>query len=146
MDAIKSRGIRLESQAFGTFTARPDAFEELRESPGVLIVTVKAPFLESALDRIPAALAVNALVVPLLNGIEHMAVLRTRFPANVVAGAIAGFEAVAAEPGRIVHTSLVPTVHLASDNPALRSRAEQFAELLERVAKRERGIEVIRSG
>ena len=42
-------------------------------------MTVKAPALDDALDRIAGA---AGAVLPLLNGIEHMETLRERFPGS----------------------------------------------------------------
>ena len=54
----------------------------LDEPVYVLIVATKAIGLDAALDRVHAE---PALVVPLLNGVDHVAALRERFPAVVAA-------------------------------------------------------------
>jgi 2-dehydropantoate 2-reductase len=78
--------------------ARPEAAEALTEPVDLLLVTVKAPFLAEALERVAA---MPSLVVPLLNGLEHMAVLRRRFAA-VRAATIGRLEAWREGPTRIV--------------------------------------------
>ena len=83
---INERGLRVSSVTLGDFTARPRAEESLSEPPEVLIVATKAAGLSPALRRIECG---PALVVPLLNGLDHLAVLRERFePATVTAGTI----------------------------------------------------------
>jgi 2-dehydropantoate 2-reductase len=78
--------------------ARPEAVEMLEEPVDLLLVTVKAPQLGVALERVRAE---PSLVLPLLNGLEHMAVLRRRFRA-VTAATIGRLEALREGPTRIV--------------------------------------------
>ena len=58
-----------------------------RSTVDVLWVTPKAPALESALALAPPERVGEAVVIPFLNGVDHVALLRERY-ANVVAGAI----------------------------------------------------------
>jgi 2-dehydropantoate 2-reductase len=84
-------------------TARPEVATELDEPAEVLLVTVKAPSLGAALERIQAP---AETVVPLLNGIEHMETLRRRLPdSQVVAGSIGWIEAWLERPGTIVQNT-----------------------------------------
>ena len=87
--------------------ARPTAETTLDEPVDLLLVTVKAYALEEALGRVAAE---PALVLPLLNGLEHMSVLRRRFRA-VTAGTIGRLSAYRQTPVRIVqHDAAVVTV------------------------------------
>jgi 2-dehydropantoate 2-reductase len=84
-------------------TARPEATTELREPVELLLVTVKAPSLDDALDRVQAPVET---VVPLLNGIEHMVTLRDRMPGSKVAGGSIGWiEAWLDRPGTVVQNT-----------------------------------------
>src|SRR5829696_17675 len=83
---IERHGLRLLSDRYGEVTARAHGAELLTEPVDVCLVTPKATRLEEALERVPAAVLGDAVVVPLLNGLEHMELLRTRYPdARVVA-------------------------------------------------------------
>jgi 2-dehydropantoate 2-reductase len=76
----------------------------LEESVEVLWVATKATQLEAALELVPNPVLAR-MMVPLLNGVDHVARLRTRFGAErVVPGTIAA-ELERAAPGRIVHRS-----------------------------------------
>lgn len=95
--------------------ARPEAVETLEEPVDLLLVTVKAPQLDAALERIRDE---PALVLPLLNGLEHMAVLRRRFRA-VTAATIGRLEAFREGPTRIVQrASALVTVATGADDAA----------------------------
>lgn len=125
-DAIARDGVRVESTQLGDFTAHPAATARLVEPVETLFVATKAAALEAALERIEAE---PELVVPLLNGLDHMALLRERFPARVVVGTIR-IEADRTAPGQIVHTSRFMHVELAADDPAQRPRLDALAARL----------------
>lgn len=77
----------------------------------MLIVATKAAGLRDALDRVEIA---PRLVLPLLNGLDHIAVLRERFaPETVLAGTIR-VESDRPEPGVIVHSSPFVLIDMAT--------------------------------
>jgi 2-dehydropantoate 2-reductase len=128
-ETIARDGIVLDSVRLGQFTAHPAAVEALHEAVDVLIVAPKATTLTEALTRIETE---PGLVVPLLNGLEHMTVLRERFaPGRVAAGAIR-IESSVTSPAHIRQTSPFLRVDLAADDPALRAGLGQLADTLER--------------
>jgi 2-dehydropantoate 2-reductase len=98
--AIRDEGLTLVTPA-GELTERVAAIERLDEPVALLLVTVKSTVLVAALDRIAAA---PELVVPLLNGLEHLELLRRRF-VGVAAGSISRFEAFREGPTRVVQTT-----------------------------------------
>ncbi len=126
--AISARGLRIDSVSFGEFVVRPRAVSRLDQPVDVLIVATKASGLEPALARVGAQ---PKLVLPLLNGLDHLAVLRERFGAGttVLAGTIR-VEADRPEPGVVVHTSPFLLVEMASDDLGARASMENLAELL----------------
>ena len=91
---IAAGGIEVKSVRIGDFVARPGAVAALRQAVDVLIVSTKATALDVALERIETQ---PDLVVPLLNGVDHMARLRSRFPHSCVA---AGVSTARPLPGR----------------------------------------------
>ncbi len=111
VQVIEQRGLRIDSVRLGEFVAHPRAVERLTEPVDVLVVAAKAVGLEDALERVAAT---PALVLPLLNGLDHLPLLRARFgDAAVVAGTIR-VEADRPEPGVIVHTSPFLRIDMAS--------------------------------
>jgi 2-dehydropantoate 2-reductase len=126
VERIAAGGIHLTSVLIGEFTARPAAPAKLDDAVDVLVIATKANGLNEALPRIRSQ---PALVVPLLNGLDHMQRLRERF-ATVAAGTIR-IESDRREPGVIVQTSPAVRVELASDDPRLRPALERLAGTLE---------------
>ncbi|HYM55134.1 MAG TPA: 2-dehydropantoate 2-reductase [Solirubrobacteraceae bacterium] len=124
---IAERGLRVDSVTLGELVARPRAVERLREPVDALIVATKASGLEEALQRIETY---PKLVLPLLNGLDHLAALRERFPpGSVLAGSIR-VEADRPEPGVVVHTSPFLLVQMAGGDPALASAMQELARTL----------------
>jgi 2-dehydropantoate 2-reductase len=115
-ELISRDGLEVRSARLGDFHARPAATPRLTKSIEILVVAVKATALDRALDRIEAP---PQLVVPLLNGLEHMTVLRRRFAPSAVAAGVIRIEAVRLTAGQIVQTSPFLRVDLASDDPRL---------------------------
>lgn len=125
--AIAQRGIDIDSVTFGQFLARPQALARLTEPTDVLIVATKAGGLSGALKRIAVE---PPMVLPLLNGLDHMALLRQRFaPETVIAGSIR-VEADRPAPGLVVHTSPFLLVSMASAREEMAPRMAQLADVL----------------
>jgi 2-dehydropantoate 2-reductase len=115
--------------------ARPETAEELREPVDLLLVTVKAPGLEEALERVVAK---AATVLPLLNGLEHVDAIRARVDGRVIAGSIGRLEAYRDGPTRIVQTTPAPLVTVASPDGA--AELLRTAGLDVRVGESERAV------
>jgi 2-dehydropantoate 2-reductase len=124
---ISAGGLRISSVLLGDFLARPQAVSSLREQVDVLVVATKAAGLRDALGRVETP---PRLVLPLLNGLDHVAVLRERFgEERVVAGTIR-VEADRPEPGVVVHTSRFLLVEMASRYPAVAEQMQSLAGAL----------------
>jgi 2-dehydropantoate 2-reductase len=96
------RRLRLES-GFGSFTVDVAVAAEV-PSVDVLWITVKATQLDSALAASKNPDSARA-IVPLLNGIDHLALLRARYGAGRVIPATIAVETERVGPGHIVHRS-----------------------------------------
>ncbi len=111
-EVISSEGLSLR-HGQELETVRPEAVEELGDAVELLLVTVKAPALDEALERVQAP---AETVIPQLNGIEHMETLRRRLPeSRVVAGSIGWIEAWLDRPGVVVQNTPRVVTTLASD-------------------------------
>ena len=104
--AITSQGLTLRHGS-DVRTVRPRAVEELNEPVELLLVTVKATGLDEALGRIKSDAAV---VLPLLNGLEHVETIRRRLDGRVLAGSIGKLEAYRDGPTEVVQTTAAPLI------------------------------------
>ena len=97
-------GIHVESVVLGEFDVDVPASSRLDRPVDVLWITVKAPQLDEALSVASPAVAPEAVVVPLLNGVDHVARLRAVFGDLVIPGAIR-VESERDGPGHVVQAS-----------------------------------------
>jgi 2-dehydropantoate 2-reductase len=109
--------LQLESPLVGNFTV-PAEKSATVPSTDVLWIAVKANQLDLALSSVPESAQIRA-VVPLQNGIDHVARLRERFGHDrVIAATIAGeMERIA--PGRMVHPSPFLMLNIVSSGREL---------------------------
>jgi 2-dehydropantoate 2-reductase len=134
--AIAEDGLRIGSVTLGEFIERPRTVTRLVDEVDALIVATKAAGLRDALQRIDCE---PPLVLPLLNGLDHIALLRERFaPQSVVAGTIR-VEADNPQPGFVVHTSPFLLVEMASRYESAREPMAELARVLSDAGVKARG-------
>ncbi len=125
--AMHPNTLSLES-AFGKFAVPVSLTAHSGPALDVLWITVKATQLQSALTSISAETSIGA-VVPLLNGIDHVQLLRERFSHDRVIPATIAVESERTAPGVIVHRS--PSVRLnaaTSGRPLLEKAFDEFRQ------------------
>lgn len=125
---IARRGIRVRSVMFGEFDASVPACAHLREPVDVLIVATKAAGLRDALKRIEVE---PGLVLPLLNGLDHIALLRERFAAETVLAGTIRVESDRPEPGVVVHSSPFLLIDMATRHPSALAPMQALAGVFE---------------
>ena len=128
---IALSGLSFEANGNAPVVFRPVLTERLAEPVSLLLVTVKAPQLADALERVEPGAVANGVVLPLLNGLEHMEPLRERFGDRVATGSLSRFEAY--RPGRmqIVQKSNTALVTMASETLSTHD-LERAARILQR--------------
>jgi 2-dehydropantoate 2-reductase len=115
--------LAIESDMLGNFEALVRVADVLGDPFDVVWITVKATALEAALEALPEQELGHGVVVPLLNGIDHVARMRERYgPERVLPGTIR-VEAEQVEPGRVRQLSSFANVEVAP-SLATRERAE----------------------
>ena len=134
---LAEHGLELRSPTLGDAKVTVEAATRLDHPVDVVFVTVKATQLESAVEAVPPEVLGDALVVPFLNGIDHMTWLRGRYPADQVVAGTIRIESTRVGPGLIEHASAFAVVELAAAEP---SRREQVEALGARLA--ETGLDV----
>jgi len=102
----------VESVVLGDFDVEVPATSVLDREIDVLWVTPKATQLDAALELVPAHCIGDCVVVPLLNGLDHVDVLREHFGERVLAASIA-IESERVDVGRFRQKSAFAEVALA---------------------------------
>jgi 2-dehydropantoate 2-reductase len=103
--------LRVESVVLGDFEVDVETASALDREVDVLWVTTKATQLEAALELASPERVSDATVVPLLNGVDHGALLRERYR-QVLAGAIR-VESELVQPGLVRQKTRFARVDLA---------------------------------
>lgn len=97
------RSVHVDSVVFGEFDAEIAVTEQLDAPVDVLWVTCKATQLETAIAAAPKRAVAGSAVVSLLNGLDHVAILRNAYGAESVIVGMIRTESARVAPGRIVH-------------------------------------------
>ena len=143
--AIAGGGLTVESGRFGTFTARVRTAGQLDDHVDAVLVTVKATQLEQALERVAQPALGDAVIVPFLNGLDHVDLLRRRYGPDRVVPATIRVETTKVGVGLIRHTSPFVAVdigaaaanvgeRLAATGIDVRVRDDELAMLWEKFA------------
>jgi 2-dehydropantoate 2-reductase len=126
--ALAQSGITVQSALLGDFSARPRATAGLEAESDVLLIATKATGLQQAIERIAV---LPGLVVPLMNGVEHMTLLRERFGADRVAAGVIWIDSDRPQTGQIVQSSPTARIDLAADEETLSGALSALGVVLE---------------
>src|SRR5215211_8984269 len=121
--------LSVESETLGAFEAPVQVADLLDGQFDVVWITVKATALEAALTAVPPEKLGDSVLVPLLNGVDHVELLRDRYGAERVLPGTIRVEAEQLGPGRVRHLSAFADVQVAPGS-ATRARAEVLADEL----------------
>ncbi len=110
----------------GTLAAKAKVVDKLTKPADVLWIATKTYQLEAALATVEAT---PKMIVPLLNGVDHVAVLRARFGSDRVVPATIAVEAEQLALGRFVQRSPVLLNIAASGKPVLGGVVQRLSEI-----------------
>jgi 2-dehydropantoate 2-reductase len=112
LNALKSNGLRVDSIC-GDFVVSPICAHESTIGIGpfdVLIIATKSWQLEESIDQIRPLVSENTIILPLLNGVEHIDILRSAFGFDRVVGGLCRISAFVEGPGHIKHVAVDPVI------------------------------------
>ena len=147
--AIQARGLALRL-GDRTTVVHPEAVTRVKRPVSLLVVAVKAYDLDAALERVAPTALDGTLVLPLLNGLEHVDAIRAHHDASnrllpappaVAAGSIGRVEAFSPEPGIVVQRTADDAVVRAASRDVDRAPLEAALASL-----RVPGIQVVVAG
>jgi 2-dehydropantoate 2-reductase len=103
-EAVRRDGLQIVSPK-GDLTVKAKVVEANRiDGPyDVVLLTVKAFSLRQALNDLALAIGSETMILPVLNGMHHVDVLRDRFGAKAVVGCVCKIASILDEQGRVVH-------------------------------------------
>jgi len=110
--AIREAGLKVDS-IDGDFVIQPAKATDDPASVGavdVLLVAVKAWQMEAAIEGMKFLVGTNTVILPVLNGVEAPEQLSAAFGNAGVLGGLCRISAFVAEPGRIKHVGMKPSI------------------------------------
>lgn len=103
---LQRDGLIVESPLCNVSVPAPvDTSRLTREPPHLIVIACKAPALESALSAISPFVGDGTRLLPILNGVAHLDVLRRRFPGAIVLGGLTHGALTLRADGVIAHLS-----------------------------------------
>lgn len=110
--AIRETGLKVDSIA-GDFVIQPAKATDDPASVGavdVVIVAVKGWQMEEAIKQMKFLVGTHTVILPLLNGVEAPEQLSAAFGSAGVLGGLCRISSFVAEPGRIQHVGMEPSI------------------------------------
>ena len=112
LQAIREAGLNVESMD-GNFIVQPANVTDDPKSIGgadLILLTTKAWQLNDAVQQMKPMIAENTVILPLLNGMEHMDTLLAHFGTEHVIGGFCRISAYIGGPGIIRHVGVKPYI------------------------------------
>ncbi|HCX33840.1 MAG TPA: 2-dehydropantoate 2-reductase [Rhodocyclaceae bacterium] len=128
---LEQDGLSVRSP-FGDLRIKPRTVveSELQPEYGAILLTCKAYDLDGAMASMAPAVGPRTAIIPLLNGLRHIAMLDERFGADRVLGGLCHIAATLTPRGEILHLNDIHLMtigaRLASQNQAIRMIDEAF--------------------
>ncbi|MET7647976.1 2-dehydropantoate 2-reductase, partial [Streptomyces sp. NPDC005426] len=129
--ALRERGLRITGLgAQETITPRLVTADELSGPYDLVLLSVKATALDAALDDIAPAVGPGTAIVPLLNGMAHLARLNDRFGEKAVLGGVARIITTLNAEGDIVRLAPVASLTIGEQGGGTSERVDAVAAVL----------------
>jgi 2-dehydropantoate 2-reductase len=136
LSVIQQAGLSVESIG-GDFLVNPAQATDSPLSLGavdVVILAIKAWQLDEVVNQMKPLIGENTLIVPLLNGIEHMEILVNAFGREHVLGGLCRISAFIADAGRIKHVGIDPFITFGELSGGKSERASKLYDVFKNVA------------
>lgn len=134
--AIQESGLQVDSIS-GDFLIHParatDSPEAIRAAD-VIILSVKAWQLDEAIQQMRPLIREGTIILPLLNGIEHMDTLINAFGREHVIGGMCRISVFIADAGLIKHVALEPYLAFGELNKTKSERVSKLFDALKKIS------------
>ena len=132
LEAIRERGLRVESATFGDFTVHPEAVDALDGAwtADLVLFCVKGYHNEQAIADMSPAVGADTTILTLQNGIGGGDRLGARFGGDSVLLGAAYIDAERTSPGVVAQRDSPPRIVLGEESGELSERAQAVADAL----------------
>lgn len=130
LDALRARGLRVESVDGNFSVDRVNATDRPAERVDAVLMTVKSWQIRDAAAQIKTIVGDDTLVVPLENGIDAPQQLASVLDVRNVAGGLCAIVSFVVEPGVIRHAGIKPFVMFGELDNRVTKRAEKLRDVM----------------
>lgn len=127
---ITESGLRVDSIG-GDFLVKPAKATDSPQSVGeadVVVIATKAWQLGESLEQLNCLVGERTMILPLLNGIEHIDLLVNSF-GNRVLGGLCRISSFVAGPGHITHVAVKPSITFGELNNEKSGRIQELCQV-----------------
>ena len=107
LEAMKKDGLKIISET-GNFTVHPvntsDKPQDF-DKPDIILLCVKSYDIQSACNLLKPIIKESTTIIPFLNGMSHIEIMKQTLGKDNVLGGVAAISALIKEPGTIIHNS-----------------------------------------
>jgi 2-dehydropantoate 2-reductase len=134
LNAIRERGMQVDSETFGSFTVRPQAVDVLDGTwtADLIMFCVKGYHNEQALSDMSPAVGDSTTILTLQNGIGGGEQIAKRFGSGSVLLGAAYIDAERTAPGMFAQRGSPPRIVLGEESGEATERAKAIADVLRR--------------
>lgn len=129
--AMTESGLRVDSIG-GDFMVKPVKATDSPQSVGpvdLILLATKTWQLNEAIEGMKPMVGEETVILPLINGIEHMDVLQNAFGLKHVLGGLCRISAVKTGPGHIQHVGIQPSMAFGELDNAKSERVESLRQM-----------------
>lgn len=133
--AVTESGLRVDSIG-GDFLVHPAKATDSPQSIGkvdLVILATKAWQLDSAMEQMKPLVGEGTMILPLLNGMEHMDALVSAFGGGKVLGGLCRISAFVEAPGHIRHVGVPPFIAFGELDNSKSARVDSLKEIFSRL-------------
>lgn len=119
----------------GDFSFQPKIIlaKDLKTTFDLILLTVKSYALAPSLEDIAPAVGANTVIMPILNGMRHLAVIRKRFGAEALVSALCRVDATLDENGYIHQLSAIQEIVYGEISGEKTPRIQQIDALFQNI-------------
>ncbi|AKG05130.1 2-dehydropantoate 2-reductase [Salimicrobium jeotgali] len=128
-EQLRTHGMKIHSNVEDTVWENPNIAEDpsVIEDPDLVVLAVKGYHLEGTMPWLKSLVKKGAKVLPLLNGVEHYAILEKELGEETVLGGLAFIIATLNEKGHVEHTSDFHNIVFGPLHPSQESICEELS-------------------
>lgn len=126
MEQLRENGLVVHSP-FGNIRLPAQTIGKARSGYGLVVLTCKAYDLEDAIETIRPAVGPDTVVMPLLNGLNHMDMLDAAFGKERVMGGLCHIPITMEPDGTIRHLNPIHRLRFGARSPAQRAAVDALS-------------------